>query len=967
MGLPHVRAFTASATAIAVAALAMGGAGAATAAPRADASAAPYATVAADEVNIVDKGATDATKSLYSYLDVTRGEQALFGMQHVNDVGITFENSGPSGTDSDVLGAVGDYPAVFGFDTLSLEGKEPPGSPDKSLMENVPPFIESIQTAHSLGGIPSISGHMKNFATGNDFHDTSGRPVSHILPGGDKNAEFNEYLDAIAAVANGAVDEAGDPIPMIFRPFHENTGNFFWWGAGHATTGEYKEIFRYTVEYLRDTKDVNNFLYAFSPNAFFAGDEDRYLDTYPGDEWVDIFGFDAYEFNNDPDNSDDYINKVVTDLGMVSRLADEHNKIAAFTEFGRNGERTIAPSGNKSLNFFTDLLDGIKADPDASRISYMLTWANWGSGQIYVPYGEYIDADGDDQPAHEMLPDFQAFYEDDYSGFAGDIPQDALTQTGLNATAAATTVRVVSPADGVRITEPSTTVRVKATTTTPTSVAFTVTGDDQEQSLTLDDDGYWSGTWDIGAENLTNKSTTVEVVATYEDGETMTTSADVILGEAQALPVGVVDDFEGYGDDAALRGAYTFNNTTGDDLSVDTAAASEGTNGARFTYDFSAKDYQGFGRGFTPTQDWSDFDHVEAHLIPDGSDQKIVMQFSAGGATFEAYPSLAGTDPLDLKIPFADFKDKAGDRPAPTTEQLKSVTQFYVYLNKTESYTQPGSIGLDNIRATKESTSDGPTVIDIPAAPVWTDPCGPDNNGAFSGYSDTDEYTWKVKDRSDKNGKVIITVRATKGYTFPGGVRIRWIEKQDNTACETGPIMIYVPTAPVWTDECGPNDNGAFSGYADTDEYTWKITDHSTLNGKVGIRVTAAEGYAFPEGERTRWTRTQDNERCAASITATVTPQTVDDYTDELVPGSLVLDKTGITSAYVYVGEKTGTKAGDLSALEPGPYLIIAATEPGFAFNTVPQGWKPSPSTDADGNVIKVSRIVTVEAVELPN
>ncbi len=886
MGSHRLRTAIAVVAAAATTALSLAGAGVGVASATTSNGSTRAAAAAAGPVNIVDKDATAATKSLFSYLNTTRGKQVLFGAQHTTDNGITFTSTGPTETRSDVLGAVGDYPAIFGFDTLILEGGEGPGVAGTSLMENVAPFRTDIQTAHRLGGIPEISAHMENFATGKNFTDPTGDTVSRILPGGDKNAAFNSYLDAIAAVANTSTDAEGQAIPMIFRPFHENTGNWFWWGAGRATTGQYKELYRYAVEYLRDTRHVHNLLYAFSPNASFAGDGARYLSTYPGDPWVDIMGYDAYEYNNDPDNSDAYVASVVTDLAMVSRTADSHSKIAAFTEFGRNGARTIQPSGNKSLQFFTALLNGIKADPDARRIAYMLTWANFGPGevyQIYVPNAAYTDADGVAHPANDLLPDFKAFHADPYTAFARDIPADALTQTGLTVTPATPTLRVVSPADGVRITDPTTTVRVKATTNVPTSVSFTAGDDATAHPLTLGADGYWEGTWNIGADNLTNASSRIDVTATYPYRGAMTATSNVILGAAPTMPNGVVDTFEGYGDNAALQGAYTFNNTTSSDLTLDTSAASEGKNGAAFAYDFSARDYQGFGRAFTPAQDWSRFDQLDAHLLPDGSNQKLVLQFDAGGATFEAYPSLAGTTPLELTIPFSEFKAKAGTHPAPTAAQLKSVTQFYVYLNRTDSYTRPGSIGLDDIHA---------------AMTVTTPP---------------------------------------------------------------SPTVIAVPTAPVWTDTCGPDHNGSFSGYTDTDQYTWKVTDHSTRNGKVGIKVTAKPGYTFPHGARTRWTRTQNNTRCAATISATTTAQSCTP-SGAPVPGSLTLTKTRIRSAYVYVGAQTGTKAGDLTALAPGEYLVIATAKAGSAFTTVPDGWKPSPTRDADGNVVKVSRVLTIAA-----
>lgn len=188
----------------------------------------PLATpVGTPTVAIADTGATAETRSLFSYLNHTRGKGVLFGHQHTIDNGITF--AGPAdGKQSDVLAAVGDYPAIFGWDTLILEGLESPGASENTPQQNVDAFSLGLQQAHRLGGISTISAHMKNFVTGNDFHDASGRVVSHILPGGDKHAEFDAYLDLIAELAHATTDDAGALIPLILRPFHENTGSWFW-------------------------------------------------------------------------------------------------------------------------------------------------------------------------------------------------------------------------------------------------------------------------------------------------------------------------------------------------------------------------------------------------------------------------------------------------------------------------------------------------------------------------------------------------------------------------------------------------------------------------------------------------------------------------------------------------------------------------------------------------------------------
>lgn len=646
--------------------------------------------VATQTVAIADTGATAETLSLFSYLNDTRGKGVLFGHQHTIDNGITF--IGPAdGEQSDILAAVGDYPAIFGWDTLILEGLEGPGKPGNTPQQNVDAFRSGLQQAHRLGGISTISAHMKNFVTGNDFHDASGRVVSHILPGGDKHAEFNAYLDLIADLANTTTDDIGALIPLVFRPFHENTGSWFWWGVSETTAGEYKEIFRYTVEYLRDTKGVSNLLYAYSPNASFGADPENYMKTYPGDAWVDILGYDSYESDDSPENSDAWIASAVVDLAMVSNLADEHGKIAAFTEFGRNGDRTIKPSGNKSLNYFTDLLNAIRADPKGKRIAYMQTWANWELDQFYVPYPAYADG-----PAHEMLPDFQAYYDDDYSVFAGDIPADVYA-TQIEAAPAQPALHLVTPADGQRINMPSTTVRAKVLTADPDQVFFKVEGDSAKYDLTLGADGYFTAEWGIGEENLTNQTTTITVSVVTAGQPVMSVDGGVVLGDTPVLPLGVVDDFEGYGDDGALQAEYGV-----DTLVLSTKIKGSGTNAAQFRYDFTNQDYTGFGKSVSG--DWSGFKVMSLWLKPDGSNQKLVLQVVAGGASFEAYPSLAGTEPTQVSIPFADF------RPAPwdtenasrrlTATELAQLTDFNVFINKVpEGTTTSGSVLLDDIRA----------------------------------------------------------------------------------------------------------------------------------------------------------------------------------------------------------------------------------------------------------------------------
>lgn len=445
-------------------------------------------TNAGNLVNLVDKDATDRTKSLFVYLNESRGKSILFGQQHATTEGLSFTES--DGTHSDSLDSVGDYPGLFGWDTLSLEGFEKPGVRG-DFAKSRDNLIDVMKKAYKSGGVLTLSAHMPNFVTGNDFYDTKGNVVSHILPGGDKHEAFNAFLDNIADFANNLKDDAGKPIPVIFRPFHEQNGSWFWWGAAFTTTDEYKEIYRYTVEYLRDKKGVRNFLYAYSPGGGFGESEETYLKTYPGDDYVDILGFDSY-YNGEGDS---WFESVKTEAKTVSKIADRKKKVAALTEFGY---QKMKVSGNATKDFFTRLAGALKSDPDSKKMAYMLTWANFNGvkDSAYVPYHT-----GDPEREHEMLPDFRKFYEDSYSTFSRDVK--GAYDKKVRSSSEQGFMHVVSPTDQGTIKDATTKIRVRVLNENDNAirVAYKIGESGAEQPLVKDPaTGYYTADWSPEAE-----------------------------------------------------------------------------------------------------------------------------------------------------------------------------------------------------------------------------------------------------------------------------------------------------------------------------------------------------------------------------------------------------------------------------------------------------------------------------------
>ena len=331
------------------------------------------------------------------------GDSILFGQQNAGHIGVSI--SVTDGTESDCKNLCGSHPAVVGVDTLSFLGYE--GKMNDLVM--------AVKNLRRQGVIVTLSSHMPNFTLGGDeFYDyspniTEGDCGRRIMPGRDLNAKYRRYLDLIAEFASSCVDVEGEKIPMIFRPFHEDNGNWFWWGREFLPDEDYVALFRYTVDYLIGDKGVDNFAVAYSPNGAISSSEE-YLSRYPGDEYVDILGLDLY--HDKPRKGDGFYHKLSSSLDIIYDIAKEHGKITALTETGYRSLETengyfegLAPMDNTMPDWFTVTLDAIRSTEGGRRLAYMLVWANFSDTQFWLPFAT-------EDFRHEMCDDFLKFAED---------------------------------------------------------------------------------------------------------------------------------------------------------------------------------------------------------------------------------------------------------------------------------------------------------------------------------------------------------------------------------------------------------------------------------------------------------------------------------------------------------------------------------------------------------------------------
>ena len=335
--------------------------------------------------------------------DYSESDQILFGQQNAGHIGVSI--NAVDGSESDCKNLCGSHPAIVGVDTLSFLGYE--GKMNDLIMV--------VRNMRRQGLIITLSSHMPNFSLGGEeFYDyspniTDGDCGRRIMPGGDLNAKYCRFLDMIAEFASACVDVEGEKIPMIFRPFHECNGSWFWWGKDFLTDEEYIDLFRYTVDYLLGEKGVDNLAVCYSPNGVIAN-EKEFLARYPGDEYVDILGLDLY--HDKPHKGDGFHHKLSTSLDVIYNIANARGKISALTEIGYRSLETengyfegLAPAGNTIKDWFTSTLDTITSTEGGRRIAYMLVWANFSDTQFWLPFVT-------DDFRHEMCDDFIKFAED---------------------------------------------------------------------------------------------------------------------------------------------------------------------------------------------------------------------------------------------------------------------------------------------------------------------------------------------------------------------------------------------------------------------------------------------------------------------------------------------------------------------------------------------------------------------------
>ena len=351
--------------------------------------------------SLSDKKSTTETKILYKNLTDLSKKSILFGHQDDLAYGVNWKYEAGR---SDVKEVTGDYPGVYGWDLGGLEKKS-----DKNI-DGIPfdKMRQYIKEGHSRGGIITLSWHFDNPLTGKNAWDITPKSLASALPGGESHEKFKSWLDEGVKFILTLKDKNGKPIPILYRPYHELTGTWFWWCQNNASPEEFKTLWKYTVDYLKK-KGVHNLIYVYNTSDFKTKED--FLKYYPGNDYADILSFDTYQYE-DPTVSQSFEQNVNRQFSIIDEVAKENSKLTAFAE-----------TGYEQIPYNKWWTETLLKAIGKYKISFVVAWRNHGYNEYmnppkmhyYVPY-----------KGHPNEQDFIDFYNLKETLFQSEVTKEKL-------------------------------------------------------------------------------------------------------------------------------------------------------------------------------------------------------------------------------------------------------------------------------------------------------------------------------------------------------------------------------------------------------------------------------------------------------------------------------------------------------------------------------------------------------------
>ncbi|WP_270166394.1 glycosyl hydrolase [Paenibacillus sp. SYP-B4298] len=473
-----------------------------------------------DPLNVLpilsDPEATPETQLLMNYLTEVYGNHMLSGQQEIYGGG----NDGDMELEFEwIYNLTGKYPAIRGFDLMNYNPLY--GWEDGTT-------ARMIDWVNNRGGIATASWHInvpKNFTAYQlgqpvDWLDSTYKPTdtnyntANAVILGTKEYEY--LMLAIEDLAEQLLILQENDVPVIFRPFHEAEGNgglngegaWFWWAKAGAEV--YKQMWDLLYTELTQTYGLHNLIWTHNSYVYSTSPA-----WYPGDDKVDLIGFDKY---NTIYNRDDGLSGVPNEDAISSTFY----QLVELT----GGAKMVAMTENDTVPSLQNLMD------EKSGWLYFLPW-----------YGEFLMSSAYNYP--ETLT---TLYQSEYVITLDELPDLKASQPSAS----------ITPASAV--------FDKKTGNQADVTVTMTLSGNTLQ--------GIKNGSASlIPGIDYTVSGTTVTISKSYLAAQTVGTTNltfDFSAGADRTLAVSIVDTT------VALPGALTLTGTAGNEQATLTWTASAG-------------------------------------------------------------------------------------------------------------------------------------------------------------------------------------------------------------------------------------------------------------------------------------------------------------------------------------------------------------------------------------------------------
>lgn len=266
-----------------------------------------------------DKDATPAAKELYAFLYDNFGKKTISGMM-LGDMSSDNGNVLQHDDIRAVYKVSGEYPALVGFDFMNATGKSETNSWNRNYNRS---SVNLAKDIYSRGGIPAFTWHWRDPSRKTDafYSSEATMKISSAMNADgswNKSSSLYKYMiKDIDAIANYFLELQREGMACIFRPLHEASGTWFWWGNDGAE--RFRQLYRLLHDEMVNVKGVHNVIWVWN-----ADPNDK--DWNPGEEYYDVISADIY--NESFDYSSNYVA-----FDKLKELS-EGKKIIALSENG---------------------------------------------------------------------------------------------------------------------------------------------------------------------------------------------------------------------------------------------------------------------------------------------------------------------------------------------------------------------------------------------------------------------------------------------------------------------------------------------------------------------------------------------------------------------------------------------------------------------------------------------------------